>query len=114
TKTFAVGADVASAPLSDQASSSSKKETASAETPKAKAGAGQFSLFGTSTSLSDQGDEAQVVNHSTRTNAKNVSHLYQSVATGMATKLFIQNLMKQTSVCFDTETTSINPIVAEL
>lgn len=83
-----------------------KQETKTEETPKAKAGAGQFSLFG--------GDEAQVVNHSTRTNAKNVSHLYQSVATGMATKLFIQNLMKQTSVCFDTETTSINPIVAEL
>ena len=89
-----------------EANTATKKETASAETPKAKAGAGQFSLFG--------GDEAQVVNHSTRTNAKNVSHLYQSVATGMATKLFIQNLMKQTSVCFDTETTSINPIVAEL
>uniref|UniRef100_UPI00404942B6 DNA polymerase I n=1 Tax=Gelidibacter sp. TaxID=2018083 RepID=UPI00404942B6 len=89
-----------------ETNTATKKETASAETPKAKAGAGQFSLFG--------GDEAQVVNHSTRTNAKNVSHLYQSVATGMATKLFIQNLMKQTSVCFDTETTSINPIVAEL
>ncbi len=89
-----------------ETNTATKKETASAETPKAKAGAGQFSLFG--------GDEAQVVNHSTRTNSKNVSHLYQSVATGMATKLFIQNLMKQTSVCFDTETTSINPIVAEL
>ena len=32
----------------------------------------------------------------------------------MATKLFIKNLMQQKSVCFDTETTGINPITAEL
>ena len=32
----------------------------------------------------------------------------------MAMKLFIQNLMKQTSVCFDTETTGLNPLTAEL
>ena len=29
-------------------------------------------------------------------------------------KLFLQNLMKQTSVCFDTETTGLNPLIAEL
>ena len=104
TKTFAE-MNGQTAPVSET-NTAAKKETSSAETSKAKAGAGQFSLFG--------GDDTQVVNHSTRTNAQNVSHLYQSVATGMATKLFIQNLMKQTSVCFDTETTSINPIVAEL
>ncbi len=32
----------------------------------------------------------------------------------MGTKLFIQNLLKQKSVCFDTETTGLNPITAEL
>ena len=32
----------------------------------------------------------------------------------MATKLFIKNLMSQTSVCFDTETTGLNPLTAEL
>ncbi len=32
----------------------------------------------------------------------------------MAMKLFVQNLMKQTSVCFDTETTGLNPLTAEL
>jgi DNA polymerase-1 len=32
----------------------------------------------------------------------------------MGTKLFLQNLMKQKSVCFDTETTSLNPLEAEL
>jgi DNA polymerase-1 len=32
----------------------------------------------------------------------------------MGMKLFLQNLMKQSVVCFDTETTSLNPLVAEL
>ena len=52
--------------------------------------------------------------YSSRKTAETTSHFYQSVATGMATKLFIKNLMNQTSVCFDTETTGINPITAEL
>ncbi len=77
---------------------------------KASAGAGQFSLFG--------GDENQVftetVSEYTRKTAESSSHFYQSVASGMATKLFIKNLMNQTSVCFDTETTGLNPLTAEL
>jgi DNA polymerase I len=32
----------------------------------------------------------------------------------MAMSLFLQNLKKQKSVCFDTETTSLNPLEAEL
>ncbi|CAI8211490.1 MAG: DNA polymerase I [Flavobacteriaceae bacterium] len=32
----------------------------------------------------------------------------------MGTHLFIENLMKQPSVCFDTETTGLNPLTAEL
>ena len=32
----------------------------------------------------------------------------------MGLKLFLQNLNKQTSVCFDTETTGLNPLTAEL
>jgi len=85
--------------------------TPSAETqkPKTTAGAGQFSLF----DVESNGD--LVVDHQTsRMTAKTNSHFYQSVTSKIATKLFIQNLMKQTSVCFDTETTSINPIEAEL
>ncbi len=74
----------------------------------AKAGAGQFSLFG--------GNDNEVVTtpYSSRNTSETTSHFYQSVASGMATKLFIENLMKQTSVCFDTETTGLNPITAEL
>jgi len=72
------------------------------------AGSGQFSLFGAST-------EAKTPTaFSSRKTSATTSHFYQSVASGMATKLFVKNLMNQTSVCFDTETTGINPIIAEL
>ena len=73
------------------------------------AGAGQFNLFDTQSN-----DDVVATNHSNRVMASNNSHFYQSIAPGMATKLFIQNLMKQKSVCFDTETTSLDPIIAEL
>ncbi len=77
------------------------------------AGSGQFSLFGASATLSNQSSD-ETVSEYTRKTAKTTSHFYQSVAPGMATKLFIKNLMSQTSVCFDTETTGLNPITAEL
>jgi DNA polymerase-1 len=70
------------------------------------AGAGQFSLF--------DADNSAVNNENSRQNAETTPHFYQSVASGMATKLFIRNLMNQTSVCFDTETTNLNPLTAEL
>ncbi|GAA4269092.1 DNA polymerase I [Hyunsoonleella aestuarii] len=73
------------------------------------AGAGQFSLFG-----ADPSNEAETINAYTRKTAETTSHFYQSVASGMATKLFIKNLMSQFSVCFDTETTGLNPLTAEL
>ncbi|NJB70979.1 DNA polymerase-1 [Saonia flava] len=89
-------------PQQETAPKVSKKEAS-------QAGSGQFSLFG-STGEASKPMEAI----SSRNTAKTVSHVYQSVAPGMAMKLFVQNLMKQTSVCFDTETTSLNPIQAEL
>ncbi|WP_372753649.1 DNA polymerase I [Mariniflexile sp.] len=81
-------------------------------TPKevASAGAGQFSLFGATGASPEASTEATFL----RKTAETSSHFYQSVASGMATKLFIKNLMNQTSVCFDTETTGLNPITAEL
>lgn len=75
------------------------------------AGAGQFSLFGGDVNEADT--ETNSASH-TRKTAENTSHFYQSVASGIATKLFIKNLMNQTSVCFDTETTGLNPLTAEL
>ncbi|MEG3657454.1 DNA polymerase I [Arenibacter palladensis] len=74
------------------------------------AGGGQFSLFGGD----GQATGGTIKEVSSRKNIKEVPHVYQSVLPGMAMKLFIQNLMKQTSVCFDTETTGLNPLTAEL
>tara|TARA_R110000868_G_scaffold251311_1_gene508053 strand:- start:1717 stop:4569 length:2853 start_codon:yes stop_codon:yes gene_type:complete len=106
-KTFAVQPEKNS---TDTPRNTTVSEEAKAEIKKTvdKAGAGQFSLFG--------GDDNDVVteHYSSRKNAETTPHFYQSVSSGMATKLFLQNLLKQSSVCFDTETTGLNPITAEL
>ncbi|MDO5608294.1 MAG: DNA polymerase I [Capnocytophaga sp.] len=41
-------------------------------------------------------------------------HLYQLADSPMARKLLLDNLLKQKEVCFDTETTSLNSLEAEL
>ncbi len=107
-KTFSAEATQATA---TPAKSSDKKE-APKTTPKEEksAGEGQFSLFG---GAADTATPEDISEH-TRKTSENTSHFYQSVASGMATKLFIKNLMNQTSVCFDTETTGLNPLTAEL
>jgi len=73
------------------------------------AGGGQFSLFG-----NDGNAPATIKATSGRKTIKDVSHVYQSITSDMAMKFFMQNLLKQTSVCFDTETTGLNPLTAEL
>ncbi|MDG5490765.1 DNA polymerase I [Psychroserpens sp. SPM9] len=90
---------------------SSQTETKPKATPKEQqsAGAGQFSLFG-----GDASATPDTASEYTRKTAENTAHFYQSIAPGMATKLFVNNLMNQTSVCFDTETTGLNPLTAEL
>ncbi|MDP5077126.1 MAG: DNA polymerase I, partial [Nonlabens sp.] len=73
------------------------------------AGSGQFSLFDTPGS----GTAAEA----TATGRKTLGtsdHLYQIVQEGMGTKLFLQNLLSQASVCFDTETTGLDPLSATL
>ncbi|WP_108807926.1 DNA polymerase I [Aquimarina spinulae] len=82
-------------------SSTSKKKTT-------QAGAGQFSLFG------ETEESGEAVSFSSRKTIANTEHFYQSIAPGMAMKLFLQNLLKQEHVCFDTETTGLNPLIAEL
>lgn len=83
---------------------SGKKQTAS------QAGAGQFSLFG-----GDGGATAEAVAEaSTRKTIKDTPHFYQKVESPLARKLFLQNLLKQSAVCFDTETTGLDPLTAEL
>ena len=43
-----------------------------------------------------------------------VAHFYQSITSQKALTLFLKKLMQQPSVCFDTETTGLDPIIAEL
>jgi DNA polymerase-1 len=76
------------------------------------AGAGQFSLFGGDGTISEADQEGTPF--SSRATIATTEHFYQTVQPGIGTILFIQNLMKQTSVCFDTETTGLNPLTAEL
>ncbi len=83
--------------------------TATAKKQAQDAGSGQFSLFGSNGDL-----PATIKDYSSRKTIADVPHSYQSLASGMAMKLFLQNLMKQESVCFDTETTGLDPLTAEL
>ncbi|WP_142784917.1 DNA polymerase I [Changchengzhania lutea] len=110
-KTFATENQVATG--QSNGTSKPSENTGTKATPKEvqSAGAGQFSLFGADPSSATQ---TETVSEFTRKTAETTSHFYQSVAPGMATKLFIKNLMNQTSVCFDTETTGLNPLTAEL
>ena len=105
-KTFAPGASNGTTPAA-ATSTSVASNTASNS-----AGSGQFSLFGGDATVTN--DQNATASEFTRHTSASSSHFYQSVASGMATKLFIQNLMKQSSVCFDTETTGLDPIIAEL
>ncbi len=89
---------------------SSEEENSKPKAQTKEAGVGQFSLFGGDPSTASE----TVEDYSSRKTIKDISHVYQSVAPGMAMKLFLQNLSKQTSVCFDTETTGLNPLTAEL
>ena len=73
------------------------------------AGAGQFSLFG-----GDGEPTPQANTDFGRLNIKTVPHFYQSITGDLALKLFAKVLMQQKSVCFDTETTGLDPIIAEL
>jgi len=108
TKTFTSGAE-ATALNNDK--TSVKKEVKVTPKEAESAGAGQFNLFGgdPSSATATTADDSFA-----RKTAATNSHFYQSVAPGMGTTLFIKNLMSQTSVCFDTETTGLNPLIAEL
>lgn len=99
--------------FSDEAKAASAPAAAAAAKPTTKspsAGAGQFSLFG-----GDGQATTEIMNAaSSRKTIKDTPHFYQSIAPGMATKLFMNNLMNQTAVCFDTETTGLDPLEATL
>ncbi len=69
---------------------------------------GQQSLFDFTS------DEEVVPQNLTYTNAANTSHFYQLVDSERGRSLLINKLAKQPEFCFDTETTSLDALAAEL
>jgi DNA polymerase-1 len=69
----------------------------------------QYDLFG----FSDAEDVAETQTSYYAT-LENTEHFYQNVQGDLPTKMFIQNLLNQTSVCFDTETTGLDALNSEL
>ena len=73
------------------------------------AGSGQFGLFDNAENSTDGG---QIF--TSRKTINEVSHHYQLVSPGLGMKLFTQKLLQQSQVCFDAETTSLDPLEATL
>jgi DNA polymerase I len=77
--------------------------------PAKKSNEDQFDLFG----FSDDSDEP-TANHSYYATLEITTHFYQIIKGDLPVKLLLENLLNQTSVCFDTETTGIDALNAEL
>ena len=69
----------------------------------------QFDLFGSA--IDEGSDEAR---HQYYNTLENTTHSYQIIQGDLGIKLLLQNLQNQTSVCFDTETTGLDALHAEL
>ncbi|MBS9460838.1 DNA polymerase I [Flagellimonas sp. 389] len=92
----------------EQTTQVSSTETAKKEAKVA--GSGQFTLFGGSPTDAP----ATIKDENSRNTVTTVPHFYQSIEPGLGMQLFMKKMMKQSSVCFDTETTSLNALEAEL
>jgi len=90
-------------------SNSNDNEKIVKKAPAKKSNEDQFDLFG----FSDE-ESGEVQSNSHYATLENTEHFYQSIQGDFAVKLLLQNLMNQTSVCFDTETTGIDALNAEL
>jgi len=87
----------------------SEAAPATKKAPAKKSNQDQFDLFG----FSDEENE-EPKHHSYYATLETTDHNYTIIQGDLGTKLFLQNLMNQTSVCFDTETTGIDTLHAEL
>ena len=86
---------------SPQSTSASPKKTATLDT-------GQMDLFSAGGGNTDQ------ASISSKKDLSNTPHHYQFVNTRLGIDLLVQKLLQQSSVCFDTETTSLKALRAEL
>ncbi len=84
-------------------------ETQTRKAPVKKTNDEQFDLFG----FSDD-DSNEVKHESSYANLSNTEHFYQTIQGELSIKLLLQNLMNQTSVSFDTETTGLDALNADL
>jgi DNA polymerase-1 len=64
--------------------------------------------------LFNQPGAGNIQDESSLASLSNTTHLYQTVESEKEKQLLLQALMKQKSVCFDTETTGLDPLTAEL
>ena len=103
-KTFSVESEV-----DNKVKPEKKPEPKSTPKKSSIAGAGQFSLFG-----GDDSENVETASAYPRATNITKSHFYQSINTKLSRQLLIDNLLNQTSVCFDTETTGLDPLTAEL
>ncbi len=79
--------------------------------PKAKA-SGQLDLF--APPMEEEGTGATSAPLSSKQTAESTPHFYQVADSPMARKMLLQSLLQQSEVCFDTETTSLNALEAQL
>lgn len=70
----------------------------------------QFDLFGSAT----QDDSSEETRHQYYNSLENTAHSYQIIQGDLGLKLLLQNLQNQSAVCFDTETTGLDALHAEL
>ena len=70
----------------------------------------QFDMFATAT----DDENATETRTSFYDTLENTTHSYQIIQGDLGIKLLLKNLQNQTSVCFDTETTGLNALHAEL
>ena len=110
-------APVASAPLSDQPSSDTERSRSDQETQKSTNGIASTPLDDQSSAQLDLFAAPSDIPQEIITGyqeAKNTNHFYQFVNNEFSRKLLLKKLLKQKSVCFDTETTSLNTLEAKL
>ncbi len=85
------------------------QETETKDTKKTTSEPSQLDLFATPTTTNTEEENITGFKE-----AKNVNHFYQYINNELSRKLLIKKLIQQKSVCFDTETTGLNPLTADL
>lgn len=108
-KYFGTGKEYDEIDTNGNSSEASSSQTSLKKQITKKSNEDQFDLFG----FSDE-ESGEVKTNSNYATLENTNHNYTIIQGDLGTKLFLQNLLNQTSVCFDTETTGIDALNAEL